>query len=93
VTSTTATYGKTAASPNADFGGATSGTVTFEASPATGFTPVLKTIAIPVWADTRPEPDEQITITLSNLSGPAGTSLVRASGTGTIVETKPRTKG
>lgn len=64
----TATYGKTATAP-ADFGGSTSGTLLFRLK-ASGLTGVTAQISIPIWADTRVESDESITITLGTPSGP-----------------------
>jgi hypothetical protein len=73
----TATY-STSASNGGDYGGATSGTVTF----AVGAT--SKTIKIPIWADPNSDANEAFTVTLSGLTG-TGVTLVRAVGTGTIL--------
>ena len=77
----TATYGKTATGTS-DFGGASSGTIAFPLL-ASGQTALVKTISIPIWADTRIEPDETFTITLDTPNGPV--TITRAVGTGTIV--------
>ena len=85
VTSTNAQYGKTATVLGADYGGKTSGTINF-ALGAHG-TPVLKRISVPVWPDTNLEsPDETVTLTISAASLPAGVSITRAAGTGTIID-------
>ncbi len=84
VTSATAQYGATSTVPGADFGGKTSGVVNF-ALGAHG-TAVLKRISVPVWPDTALEPDETITLTIASSSLPAGGSITRAAGTGTIID-------
>jgi glucose/arabinose dehydrogenase len=66
------------ASGGGDYGGKTSGTLTFPAGTA------LTNITIPIWPDLFPEPDESFTITLSSLSG-TGVTMLRATGTGTIL--------
>jgi lysophospholipase L1-like esterase len=84
ITSATAQWGAKATTPNADFGGKTAGTINF-ALGANG-TPVLKRLSISVWPGTGPDPDETITLTVSSSSLPAGVSITRAAGTGTIIE-------
>ncbi len=66
------------ASGGGDYGGKRTGTLTFSAGAIT------KTIAIPIWADSNPDPDEAVTITLSNLTG-TGVTMLRPSGTETIL--------
>jgi lysophospholipase L1-like esterase len=85
VTSTTAQYGKTATVAGADYGGTTAGTINF----ALGVhgTPVLKRVTVPLWPDAALEsPDEAVTVTVSAASLPAGVSITRAAGTGTIID-------
>jgi lysophospholipase L1-like esterase len=86
VSGVSAQYGSTASIPGADFGGKTAGSVAFTVG-SKGTTPVLKTLSIPVWPDTNLEtPDETLTVTISAGSLPAGVSITRATGTGTIVD-------
>ena len=79
-----ATFSTTAAG-GGDFGGRLSGTLNF-ALTTTGLTVLQKTITLPVWADTALESDDPVTVTLSAASLPAGVTIERASGTGTIVD-------
>ena len=84
ITSTDATWALKAV-PGADYGGKTTGTLSFPLG-AHG-TPVLKRVTVPVWPDTNLEtPDETITLTVSSTSLPAGVTITRPSGTGTIVD-------
>jgi hypothetical protein len=72
----------TKASLGGDFGGKLTGTISF----ATGRRG-LRNITLPIWPDLDVEEGtETFTITLSGLSAPPGTSLIRATGTGTIVD-------
>jgi lysophospholipase L1-like esterase len=80
-----AQYGKSASVAGADFGGKTAGTITFAVG-TKGITPVVKRISVPVWPDTNLENDETVTLTISSGSLPAGVSITRATGTGTIVD-------
>ncbi len=80
VSGVNATYGAKATATS-DFGGKTSGSVSFPLL-TSGKTAVLKTISIPIWADTRPESDETFTITISTTSG--AVTVARSVGTGTI---------
>ncbi len=73
----TAAYSKKALL-GGDYGGATTGTVTF----AAGST--AKTIGIPIWPDATPDTDETFTVTLSGVTG-TGVTMIRSVGTGTIL--------
>ena len=68
-----------------DFGGKLSGTVSFPIT-TTGLTALQKTVTLPVWADTSTESDDAVTVTLSAASLPAGVTIGRTTGTGTIVD-------
>jgi|GEM_PF-688058 GDSL-like Lipase/Acylhydrolase. len=68
-----------------DFGGKLSGSIVFAVG-VSGKTVVQKTISLPVWADSAVEPDEAVTVTISASTLPAGVSLGRTIGTGTIVD-------
>jgi hypothetical protein len=59
-----------------------SGTVTFTTN-GSGVTPVAKTVTVSVFADTSPEPDETLHVTLSAPTG--GYALGRAVGTETLL--------
>jgi hypothetical protein len=72
-----ATYSKMSTG-GGDFGGKQSGTLTF----APGQT--SKVISSPIYADASPEVDQSYTVMLSNLNG-TGVTLIRVSGTGTIL--------
>ncbi len=79
VTPGTATYSKKEAD-GGDFGGKLSGTLTFKPGAT------LKPIAFSIWADPVTEPNQDFTVTLSNVNGNGTTvTIVRASGTGTIL--------
>lgn len=80
-----AVWGKTATVAGADFGGKTSGTLNFAVG-SSGKTPVLKKVNLPVWPGSGLEPDETLTVTISAGSLPSGVSIMRATGTGTIVD-------
>jgi lysophospholipase L1-like esterase len=80
-----AQWAKTA-TPGADFGGKVAGTVNFAVG-GSGTTPVLKKVSIPVWPDTALEvPDQTLTFTITAVTLPAGASITRATGIGTIVD-------
>jgi hypothetical protein len=64
-----------------------SGTLTFKPGVRSGISPVAKTIAVVVLGDTTVEPDETFHVVLSNPTGQI--QLVRASGTGTILNDDP----
>ena len=66
-----------------DYGGKTTGTLTFKVG-ATGFTPLLKTVGIPIWPDANVETNETFTITLSGLNG-TGITLIGSTATATIL--------
>jgi lysophospholipase L1-like esterase len=85
VAGVTAQWGKTATTAGADFGGKTSGTMTFTVA-GNGLTPIVKKLSIPIWPGTGLEPDETFTFTVSAASLPAGVSILRATGTGTIID-------
>lgn len=68
-----------------DFGGKLSGSIVFAVG-TSGKTVVQKTISLPVWAGSVAEPDEAVTVTISASTLPAGVSLGRTVGTGTIVD-------
>jgi hypothetical protein len=85
ITPFNATYGKSATVPGADYGGATSGTITFAASPTTGLTPIAKAITVPIWPDLRPEDDEVFVVQLSNVTGLPTSALIQASALGVII--------
>jgi chitinase len=78
----TVTTGVTSSATAASDYTAKSGTLTFARSAATGYTPTLKYVRIPVKTDTTVEPDEQVRFELSN---PTNATLVRPTGTGTIL--------
>ena len=80
----TATFSSTAAG-GGDFGGKLTGVVNFAVS-GTGVTGVQRVLNLPVWADAVLEPDEGLSITISAGSLPAGVTIGRATGTGTIVD-------
>jgi hypothetical protein len=61
-----------------DFGGKTSGTLTFVVGDS------MKSIRVRIWADSTPDTDKTFTVTLSGLSG-ADVTLIRSTGTGTIL--------
>ena len=61
-----------------DFGGSLSGSLKFGKG-----TPVVN-ISIPVWPRSASGPDKSFTVTISG--APAGVSIVRATGTGTILD-------
>lgn len=75
VTGTSATGGTNTTPPN-DFK-IRSGTLVFNAGQR------FKVVAVVVYGDTVPEPDETLLLTLAN---PVGTTILRAVGTGTIVD-------
>jgi hypothetical protein len=78
VTGVTATYGKTVNVAGADFGGKVSGVLTWAAGATR-----TKTVVVPIYPDTRPEGNETFTVTISS---PVGVTIVRATGTGTIID-------
>ncbi len=80
----TATFSTTAAG-GGDFGGKLTGVVNFPVS-GTGVTAVQRVLNLPVWADVALESDESLSITISAASLPAGVTIGRATGTGTIVD-------
>ena len=80
----TATFSTTAAG-GGDFGGKLTGVVNFAVS-GTGVTAVQRVLNLPVWADAALESDESLSITISSSSLPAGVTIGRATGTGTIVD-------
>ena len=84
LTSGTAIYGATSAAPGADFGGTVSGTITFAVT-TTGTTAVLKRLSVPVWPETISESDQTFSVTLAPITLPAGGSITRSVGTGTIL--------
>ena len=84
VTAVTAQFGATATG-GADFGGKQTGTIKFTVG-SKGTTPVLKKVSVPLWPDINLENDETLTLTVSAASLPAGMSITRATGTGTIVD-------
>ncbi len=84
VTPGTATFSSTAAG-GGDFGAKLTGVVNFAVS-GTGLTAVQRVLNLPVWADTGVEADESLSITISASSLPAGVTIGRATGTGTIVD-------
>jgi glucose/arabinose dehydrogenase len=76
-----ATY-SSKASLGGDYGGKVSGTFAF----STGRRG-LRNITLPVWPDVNvAEGSETFTITLSGLNAPPGTTLIRTTGTGTILD-------
>jgi len=79
VTPGTASYASKATTPGGDYGGANHGTLTFVAGGQT-----TRTVSIPVWPDTAGEPNETFTLTITNVS--TGVSIVRPTGTGTIID-------
>ena len=84
VTGMTAQWGSSV-TPGADFGGTTSGTTTFTVG-GKGTTPTVKKFIIPTWPDSSLETDETLTFTISAGSLPAGVSISRPRGTGTIID-------
>ncbi len=84
VTPGTATFSSTAAG-GGDFGAKLTGVVNFAVS-GTGVTAVQRVLKLPVWADAALESDESLSITISASSLPAGVTIGRATGTGTIVD-------
>ena len=76
VTPDTATYSSKAT--GGDFGGKTSGTLTFFVGDS------KKTISVPIWADPSTDTDKSFTITLSGVSG-TGVTVIRSTGSGTIL--------
>lgn len=77
VTATTASYSSSAGG-GGDFGGRLGGTLSFPAGT------LLRNVSLPIWPDLLIESDESFTVELSGLNG-AGVTLVRATGTATIV--------
>jgi hypothetical protein len=63
------------------------GTLTFTPVAATGLTPVIKWVSVPIYGDTTVEGDETFAVTLSNPTG--GYDVGRAVGTGTILDDDP----
>ena len=84
VTPGTATFSSTSAG-GGDFGGKLTGVLNFVVG-GTGVTAVQKVLNLPVWADAGLEPDESLSITISASSLPAGVTIGRATGTGTIID-------
>ena len=80
-----ATYGKSVTVPGADYGGATSGTITFAVSANTGLTPTAKTISVPIWPDLSPEDDEVFVVQLSNVTGLPSSALIQTNAFGVII--------
>jgi len=78
VTPGSATYGKNARVAGADIGGKQSGTLTWTSGGTR-----TKNVTIPVWPDTVHEGNETFTVTIAT---PNGVSIVRATGTGTIID-------
>jgi hypothetical protein len=66
-----------------DYGGVITKTLTFTVG-RSGFTPVVKTISIPIWPDANPDTNESFTVTLSGLTG-TGVTLIGDTATGTIL--------
>jgi Bacterial Ig-like domain (group 3)/Calx-beta domain len=85
VTSISAHYANKATDPTADYFGKATGTISFLTYPTNGLTPTVKTFTIPIYPDTRIEPDETFLITLTSSDLPAGVTLIRPSGIGTIL--------
>ena len=79
-----ATFSSTAAG-GGDFGGKQTGIITFPLT-TSGTTALQRSITLPVWAESNPENDESISVTISAASLPAGVTVGRATGTGTIVD-------
>src|SRR5262249_9115381 len=69
------------ATSGTDFKAAT-GTLTFTKSSTTGLTPVLKTIAVTIYGDTKVEPNETFSVVLT---GSCSCAIGRATGQGTII--------
>jgi glucose/arabinose dehydrogenase len=67
------------ASGGGEFGGKLTGTVTFAANKTS------RSVSVPIWPDLIDDADHQFTVTLSGLNG-GGVTLVRATGTGTILD-------
>ncbi len=79
VTPGTATY-SAKESGGGDFGGKLSGTLTFKPGNT------LKPITLKIWADPVTEPNQDFTVTLSNVNGNGSTvTVIRSSGTGIIL--------
>ena len=66
---------------------AVTGTLTFAVNATTGLTPTAKTVAIPVYSDTVVEPDEAISVVLSNIT--AGITVANSVGVSTIKNDDP----
>jgi IPT/TIG domain/Calx-beta domain len=81
VTGSSATGG-TAQGPGVDFK-LKSGTLTFTSPPGGELTPIRAFVTLLIFGDTTVEPDETLTVSLSNPTG--GYVLGRSSGTGTIL--------
>ena len=80
----TATFSTTAAG-GGDFGGKPTGVVNFVVT-STGQTAVQKVLNLPVWADAAVESDESVSVTIAATALPAGVTIGRATGTGTIAD-------
>ena len=73
----TATYGSSSSVPGADFGGVKTGSTVIPSYSMGGW------ITVPVYPDTRIEPNETIRVTLNSVG--AGAAIVRGTGTATIL--------
>ena len=82
VTAGSATYSKQSTG-GGHYGGKTTGTLTFNVG-ASGLTPNVQEINIPIWPDTHADSNETFTVSLSNLTG-TGVSLLEATATGTVL--------
>ena len=85
VSSATAT-GAASSGSGVDFRTA-AGTLTFTPTKASGESPILKYVTVPVYGDTTDEGDETFTVTLSSPS--SGLTIGDGSGTGTIIDDDP----